>query len=99
MLSLCRWVVSPASTQAGVDATSILGARCKYIEVLKYFEQRYVSLAKAVPADTYTLRPAEGVRSIIAYARMNRVVPPWRKNSGGNGKSRQKNRRPDSSFI
>jgi uncharacterized damage-inducible protein DinB len=47
----------PAPTQA------ILGARGEFIEVLNYFEQRYVRLAEAVPAEKYSWRPAQGVRS------------------------------------
>jgi len=45
-------------------AAAIPGARGEYIEALNYLEQSYVSLAEAVPADEYTWRPVEGVRSI-----------------------------------
>jgi uncharacterized damage-inducible protein DinB len=47
---------------AGARATQ--GARGEFVEVLNYFEQRYVALVEAVPADKYTWRPAAGVRSI-----------------------------------
>jgi uncharacterized damage-inducible protein DinB len=64
-LSLCFCAVIQAQTQdKPAAAAAIPGARGEYIEVLNYFEQRYVRLAEAVPADKYTWRPAEGVRSI-----------------------------------
>lgn len=44
-------------------APTIHGARGEYIDSLNYFEQRYVTLAEAIPAEKYTWRPAEGVRS------------------------------------
>jgi uncharacterized damage-inducible protein DinB len=40
------------------------GARAEFLDYVDYFQQRYVSLAEAVPADKYTWRPGEGVRSI-----------------------------------
>jgi uncharacterized damage-inducible protein DinB len=40
------------------------GARAEFLEEIAYYEQRFTQLAGAIPADKYTWRPAEGVRSI-----------------------------------
>lgn len=61
-LGIC--VVSPTQAQEKPAPTqAIPGARGEFVEVLNYFEQRYVRLAEAIPADKYTWRPAPGVRS------------------------------------
>jgi uncharacterized damage-inducible protein DinB len=40
------------------------GFRAEFLEDVAYYEQRYTKLAAAMPADKYTWRPAEGVRSV-----------------------------------
>jgi uncharacterized damage-inducible protein DinB len=40
------------------------GVRGEFLNEISYYEQRYTHLAEAVPADKYTWRPGEGVRSI-----------------------------------
>jgi len=40
------------------------GYRAEFLEDVAYYEQRYTRLAEAMPADKYTWRPAEGVRSV-----------------------------------
>ena len=40
------------------------GPRAEFLAELSYYEDRFVRLAEAVPADKYSWRPAEGVRSI-----------------------------------
>jgi uncharacterized damage-inducible protein DinB len=40
------------------------GARAEFLSVVAFYEQRFTRLAQAVPAEKYTWRPAEGVRSI-----------------------------------
>jgi uncharacterized damage-inducible protein DinB len=40
------------------------GPRAEFLEEITYYEQRYTRLAEAMPADKYTWRPGEGVRSI-----------------------------------
>lgn len=45
-------------------AAAASGPKEEFLEEIGYYEQRYVLLAGAVPADKYTWRPAEGVRSI-----------------------------------
>ncbi len=53
-----------ASAPATASSTPSSGARAEIIDQLKYFEQRFTKLAEAVPAEKFTWRPAEGVRSI-----------------------------------
>jgi len=58
-----------ADKQAGQAATTAAavptsGARAEFLAEVAYYEQRYTRLAQAVPAEKYTWRPAEGVRSI-----------------------------------
>ena len=40
------------------------GYRAEFLEDVAYYEQRYTRLAEAMPADKYSWRPAEGVRSV-----------------------------------
>src|SRR6202007_1558269 len=50
------------TTASGAAPTS--GARAEFLEEVVYYEQRYTRLAEAVPAEKYSWRPGEGVRSI-----------------------------------
>jgi len=43
---------------------AVMGARGEFLAEVAYYEQRYSRLAEAVPAEKYSWRPAEGVRSI-----------------------------------
>lgn len=43
--------------------TPTSGIRAEFLEETAYYEQRYTSLATAMPAEKYTWRPKEGVRS------------------------------------
>jgi uncharacterized damage-inducible protein DinB len=45
-------------------ASAVTGARGEFLAEVVYYEQRYTRLAEAVPAEKYSWRPAEGVRSI-----------------------------------
>jgi len=45
-------------------ASAVTGARGEFLAEIVYYEQRYTRLAEAVPAEKYSWRPAEGVRSI-----------------------------------
>jgi hypothetical protein len=51
-----------APTMASATPTS--GFRAEFLEEIAYYEQRYMRLAEAMPAEKYTWRPAEGVRSV-----------------------------------
>jgi uncharacterized damage-inducible protein DinB len=50
----------PATTVAAPTS----GFRAEFLEEVAYYEQRYTRLAEATPAEKYTWRPSEGVRSI-----------------------------------
>ena len=52
----------PADKKETAAPTS--GYRGEFLAELEYYEQRYVRLAEAMPADKYTWRPGEGVRSV-----------------------------------
>jgi uncharacterized damage-inducible protein DinB len=45
-------------------APALTGARGEFLAEVAYYEKRYTRLAEAVPAEKYSWRPAEGVRSI-----------------------------------
>jgi uncharacterized damage-inducible protein DinB len=49
---------------SAAPAVAAFGSKEEFLEEIAYYEQRYVRLAEAVPAEKYTWRPAEGVRSI-----------------------------------
>jgi uncharacterized damage-inducible protein DinB len=67
--------------------TPTSGARLEFLDEVSYYEQRYIRLADAIPAEKYNWRPIEGVRTIgevymhivgsnYAYARMLGTPPP-----------------------
>jgi len=45
-------------------APAVTGARGEFLAEINYYEQRFTRLAEAVPADKFSWRPMEGVRSI-----------------------------------
>lgn len=51
-------------TPSASAAAPTSGARAEFLTEVSYYEQRYTRLAQAIPAEKYTWRPAEGVRSI-----------------------------------
>jgi len=53
----------PAAAQAPAAAPAA-GARAEFLDGLAYYEQRFTRLAEAIPAEKYSWRPGEGVRSI-----------------------------------
>jgi len=40
------------------------GPRLEFLDEVSYYEQRFIRLAEAIPAEKYSWRPAEGVRSL-----------------------------------
>src|SRR5271169_5424432 len=68
--SLSRIPSSKAQESSGQKATATSSAaptsgfRAEFLEEIAYYEQRYTRLAEAMPAEKYTWRPAEGVRSV-----------------------------------
>lgn len=55
---------SPDHKPPAMSAAPSSGFRAEFLEEIAYYEQRYTRLAEAVPAEKYTWRPAEGVRSV-----------------------------------
>ena len=54
-----------AEPQAGASqAAPSSGYKAEFLAEIAYYEQRYVQLAEAMPAEKYTWRPGEGVRSV-----------------------------------
>lgn len=53
----------PADKTPSAGAPSS-GYRAEFLEDVAYYEQRYTSLAEAMPTDKYSWRPSEGVRSV-----------------------------------
>src|SRR5260370_24967651 len=51
-----------ATTAASAAPTT--GPRAEFLEAIAYYEQRYTRLAETVPAEKYSWRPGEGVRSV-----------------------------------
>ena len=53
-----------AAEQSSSSAAPTSGPRAEFLQEVAYYEQRFTRLAEAVPAEKYSWRPAEGVRSI-----------------------------------
>jgi uncharacterized damage-inducible protein DinB len=70
-------VASQPTPSGQAAATSPTGMRADFLADLKTQEDKFVSLAQSIPADKYTWRPAEGVRSVsevflhVAAANLN----------------------------
>jgi uncharacterized damage-inducible protein DinB len=70
LVIVCGWVaVGPAVTSerssfAAAQAAPTSGYRAEFLDEVTYYEQRYTRLAEAMPAEKYSWRPAEGVRSV-----------------------------------
>lgn len=62
LMPLGRTQVKPADKASPSAPTS--GPRAEFLEEIAYFEQRYTRLAEAMPAEKYSWRPGEGVRSV-----------------------------------
>jgi uncharacterized damage-inducible protein DinB len=54
----------PADKPAAALMAPTSGARMEFLDEVSYYEQRFERLADAIPAEKYTWRPSEGVRSI-----------------------------------
>ncbi len=55
---------SQESSDHKAAAAPTSGFRAEFLEEIACYEQRYTRLAEAMPAEKYTWRPAEGVRSV-----------------------------------
>lgn len=54
----------PPAQAASTTAAPISGARAEFLAEIAFYEQRFTRLAQAMPAEKYTWRPGEGVRSV-----------------------------------
>lgn len=69
LLAFCALTILPLRAAAqdnppAAAASAVTGARSEFLAEVVYYEQRYTRLAEAVPAEKYSWRPGEGVRSI-----------------------------------
>jgi uncharacterized damage-inducible protein DinB len=69
LLATCAVTILPHRAAAqdnppAAAASAVTGARAEFLAEVVYYEQRYTRLAEAVPAEKYSWRPGEGVRSI-----------------------------------
>jgi uncharacterized damage-inducible protein DinB len=53
----------PAEKPPAAPTIPTAGARLEFLDEVSYYEQRFLRLADAIPAEKYTFRPGEGVRS------------------------------------
>jgi uncharacterized damage-inducible protein DinB len=53
----------PADKPALAPTAPTSGARLEFLDEVSFYEQRFIRLADAIPAEKYTWRPGEGVRS------------------------------------
>jgi len=54
----------PAEKPPATLTSPTSGPRLEFLDEVSYYEQRFLRLADAIPAEKYAWRPAEGVRSI-----------------------------------
>ena len=54
----------PADKPSAAATSAVPGVRGEFLDEVAYYEQRFTRLAEAIPADRYSSKPAEGVRSI-----------------------------------
>lgn len=53
-----------AQSTAATPAAPMTGYRAEFLKNMATVQDKYIRLAEAMPADKYTWRPAEGVRSV-----------------------------------
>jgi len=57
-------VTTGVARSRAAQAAPTSGYRAEFLEEVAYYEQRYTKLAEAMPAEKYSWRPGEGVRSV-----------------------------------
>lgn len=62
--ALTRAQEKPAEKPAAKATDPTAGARYEFLDEVSYYEQRFERLAEAVPAEKYSWRPVEGVRTV-----------------------------------
>ena len=67
-LTAFTWAFSAGARAQEKAATATAmptsGPRAEFLSEIAYYEQRYTQLAEAMPAEKYTWRPGDGVRSV-----------------------------------
>jgi uncharacterized damage-inducible protein DinB len=67
LLAILAFSILPhpaAAQEKPAAAPAVTGARGEFLAEINYYEQRFTRLAEAVPAEKFSWRPGEGVRSI-----------------------------------
>jgi uncharacterized damage-inducible protein DinB len=69
LLSFALLLAAPSSLLAQdkpspTPTSPTAGPRMEFLDEVSYYEQRFLRLAEAIPAEKYNWRPAEGVRSV-----------------------------------
>lgn len=65
LLAFASCVGTPAQEKPPAEPTTpTAGARLEFLDEVSYYEQRFLRLADAIPAEKYNWRPVEGVRTI-----------------------------------
>ncbi len=64
LTALARTQEKPAEKPPTPVTSPTSGARFEFLDEVSYYEQRFTRLADAIPAEKYSWRPSEGVRSI-----------------------------------
>lgn len=57
-------VTTGGARSRAAQAAPTSGYRAEFLEEVAYYEQRYTKLAEAMPAEMYSWRPGQGVRSV-----------------------------------
>jgi uncharacterized damage-inducible protein DinB len=85
--ALARAQQKPAEKPPATQTVPTAGARMEFLDEVSYYEQRFLRLADAIPAEKYTWRPVEGVRTVgevyvhvvnanYGFAKMLGTAPP-----------------------
>jgi len=62
--ALVRAQEKPPEKPPATPTVPTAGARLEFLDEVSFYEQRFLRLAEAIPAEKFGWRPAEGVRSI-----------------------------------
>jgi len=62
--ALTRAQEKPAEKPPATPTIPTAGARLEFLDEVSFYEQRYIRLADAIPAEKYTWRQVEGIRTI-----------------------------------
>src|ERR1700739_367371 len=63
-VAFARAQQKPSEKPPATQTVPTAGARMEFLDEVSYYEQRFLRLADAIPAEKFSWGPAEGVRSI-----------------------------------